>query len=70
MRENELRCEVLLPRRAHPGGFDGMVKNFHGIIDLIDKAASCLGQPDAACLSVEEDDAKVLLQCPDPQTDT
>ncbi|WP_210209403.1 hypothetical protein [Rhizobium tropici] len=47
-----------------------MVKNFHGIIDLIDKAASCLGQPDAACLSVEEDDAKVLLQCPDPQTDT
>jgi hypothetical protein len=31
-------------------------------MDLIDEAASGFGQPDAACVAVEQNDAKVLLQ--------
>ncbi|BBB07734.1 hypothetical protein SPYCW_0750 [Sphingopyxis sp. EG6] len=44
-----------------------MVEDADGVMDLIDKTAAGFGQTDAACIAVEKDDAKVVLQCLDPR---
>ncbi len=67
--ESDVKLAFLATCR-HPGGLDCPVQDAHGVIDLIDEAASGFGQADAARVAVEEDDAEFSLQRLDPRAHT
>src|SRR5690606_10550148 len=56
-------------RRHHAGGLDRMVELIDAGGDPLDKEASGLGEPDASGVALEQEDAKLLLQRPDPCAD-
>lgn len=60
---------TFLAARLYLGCLDRMIKDFHGVLDLIDETAPGFGQPNTARIAVEEDDAKVFFQCLDPGAD-
>lgn len=50
------------PRRCHTGSLHRMVKLIDADRYPLDEVASGLGQPDAACVTLEQEDTKVLFQ--------